>query len=107
MQIHNWMRAISTPEDYADRFEWIDENSRETRYNTDTPSLSFVSDGTLQVLNNNNVANFDVTFTDMFPVALSSLPFDVTQTDNSYFTATVTFQYTSYQMRQVNTGTRL
>ena len=84
MQIHNWMRAIATPEDYEDRFEWIDDKSRETRYNTDSPSLTFVSDGTLQVLNNNNVANFDVTFTDMFPVALSSLPFDVTQTDNSY-----------------------
>lgn len=107
MQIHNWMRAIATPEDYEDRFEWIDDKSRETRYNTDSPSLTFVSDGTLQVLNNNNVANFDVTFKDMFPVALSSLPFDVTQTDNAYFTATVTFQYTSYQMRQVNTGTKL
>tara|TARA_B100002019_G_scaffold256598_1_gene240093 strand:- start:1649 stop:2209 length:561 start_codon:yes stop_codon:yes gene_type:complete len=104
MQIHNWMRAISTPEEYEDRFQWIEEN---TRNNMDTPPLTFVSDGTLQVLNNNNIANFDVTFTDMFPVALSSLPFDVTQTDNSYFTATVTFQYTSYQMRKVNTGTRL
>ena len=107
MQIHNWMIAISTPEEFEDRFQWIDDNVRSTQTKSSNPGIAFVSDGTLQVLNNNNIANFDVTFKDMFPVALSSLPFDVTQTDNSYFTATVTFQYTSYQMRTVNTGTRL
>ncbi len=106
MQIHNWMRAISTPDAYVDRFQWIDDNSRESSLGSDT-AQSFISDGTLQVLNNNNLANFDVTFRNMFPVALSSLPFDVTQTDNSYFTATATFQYTSYEMLKVNTNIRL
>ena len=35
------------------------------------------SDATLQVLNNNNLANFDVVFKDLFPVELSTLTFDV------------------------------
>jgi hypothetical protein len=67
---------------------------------------TLVSDGTLQVLNNNNQANFDVTFRDLFPVSLSTLSFDVTQSDNNYFTASVTFQYTVYDVLDVNTSTR-
>ena len=105
MQIHNWMRAISTPEEYLERFEWIDDKSLDKNQNTDT-ARTFVSDATLQVLNNNNVANFDVTFKDAFPVALSSLPFDVTSGDNSYFTATATFRYTLYEVRDVNSSDR-
>tara|TARA_Y100000004_G_scaffold159112_1_gene185796 strand:+ start:127 stop:693 length:567 start_codon:yes stop_codon:yes gene_type:complete len=105
MQIHNWMRAISTPEEYAERFEWIDDKSLDKNQNTDT-ARTFVSDATLQVLNNNNVANFDVTFKDAFPVALSSLPFDVTSGDNAYFTATATFRYTLYEVRDVNSSDR-
>ena len=105
MQIHNWMRAISTPEEYEERFQWIDDNTYDPNLSTDT-ARTFVSDASLQVLNNNNVANFDVTFKDAFPVALSSLPFDVTSGDNAYFTATATFRYTLYEVRNVNKSTR-
>ena len=64
------------------------------------------SDATLQVLNNNNIANFDVVFKDLFPTSLSTLSFDVTGTDNDYFTATATFRYTIYEIRDVNRKTR-
>ena len=103
MQIYNWMRAISTPDAYETRFKWIDDNSRD-RSRSDR-DRALVSDGTLQVLNNNNQANFDVTFRDMFPVSLSTLAFDVTNSDNNYFTANATFQYTLYDVYDVNTST--
>ena len=76
----------------------------------DSPSFEDprFSDATLQVLNNNNIANFDVVFKDMCKtnVSLSSLPFDVTGGDNDYFTATTTFRYTLYEIRNTNSQVR-
>jgi hypothetical protein len=100
LQLHNWMRALGTPQDFTERKVWrekyAEHPSRDPRF----------SDATLQVLNNNNNANFDVVFKDLFPTSLSTLSFDVTQTDNDYFTATATFQYTLYEIRRVNSQTR-
>ena len=100
MQIHNWMRALGTPQEFKERRVWLDKYA-------DSPSEDpRFSDATLQVLNNNNIANFDVVFKDMFPVSLSSLPFDVTGGDNDYFTSTATFRYTLYEIRNTNSQTR-
>ena len=101
MELHNWMRALSTPGEYEDRYNWNQENS--VRGTGNDPRFS---DATLQVLNNNNLANFDVVFKSVFPINLSSLPFDVTGSDNNYFTATATFRYTLYEVRNVNSPTR-
>ena len=100
MQIHNWMRALGTPQEFKERRVWLNKYA-------DSPSEDpRFSDATLQVLNNNNIANFDVVFKDMFPVSLSSLPFDVTGGDNDYFTATTTFRYTLYEIRNKNSQVR-
>ena len=100
MEIHNWMRALGTPQYYDERAAW------ETRYQ-DAPSQDVrFSDATLQVLNNNNLANFDVVFKDLFPTELSTLSFDVSQGDNSFMTAQATFKYTLYEIRNVNSRTR-
>jgi len=100
MEIHNWMRALGTPQYYDERRDWRQKYS-------DRPSEDpRFSDATLQVLNNNNVANFDVVFKSLFPVDLSTLSFDVTGSDNDYFTATATFKYTLYEIRNVNSQTR-
>ena len=100
MQIHNWMRALGTPQEFKERRVWLNKYA-------DSPSEDpRFSDATLQVLNNNNIANFDVVFKDMFPVSLSSLPFDVTGGDNDYFTATTTFRYTLYEIRNTNSQVR-
>ena len=100
MQLHNWMRALGTPQELAERKLWNDANQDSL-----TQDARF-SDATLQVLNNNNIANFDVVFKDMFPVNLSTLSFDVTGGDNDYFTATATFRYTLYEVRNTNSLTR-
>ena len=100
MQIHNWMRALGTPQELKERKVWREKHALTT---TQDPRFS---DATLQVLNNNNVANFDVVFKDLFPSDLSTLAFDVTGSDNDYFTATATFKYTLYEIRNVNSQTR-
>tara|TARA_B100001250_G_scaffold86908_1_gene71856 strand:- start:458 stop:1006 length:549 start_codon:yes stop_codon:yes gene_type:complete len=100
VQIHNWMRALGTPQEFKERRVWLNKYA-------DSPSEDpRFSDATLQVLNNNNQVNFDVVFKDMFPVSLSSLPFDVTGGDNDYFTATATFRYTLYEIRNTNSQTK-
>tara|TARA_B100001996_G_scaffold193386_1_gene148073 strand:+ start:1143 stop:1688 length:546 start_codon:yes stop_codon:yes gene_type:complete len=99
MEIHNWIRALGTPQDFKERKEWVDKFSRQE-------SDARFSDATLQVLNNNNLVNFDVVFKQLFPIELTSLPFDVTQTDNEYFTATAMFKYMLYEVRNKNTQTR-
>lgn len=100
MELHNWMRALGTPQDMVERKTW-----RETYQKDATQDFRF-SDATLQVLNNNNNANFDVVFKDLFPVGLSTLAFDVTGNDNDYFIASATFKYTLYEIRNVNSQTR-
>tara|TARA_B100002019_G_C21244559_1_gene587591 strand:+ start:202 stop:747 length:546 start_codon:yes stop_codon:yes gene_type:complete len=96
MQIHNWMRALGTPESFDARDLWKTEKNRGL---ADDP---LVSAGTLQVLNNNNNSNFDVVFKNLFPISLSTLQFDVTAGDNEYFRATASFKYSSYQIRRSN-----
>ena len=100
MQLHNWMRALGTPQELFERTLWKQANEKNPKQDVK------VSDATLQVLNNNNRANFDIVFKDLFPTNLSTLNFDVTGSDNDYFTATATFKYTTYEVRNVNSAIR-
>jgi|TARA_B100000287_G_scaffold137736_1_gene129663 hypothetical protein len=104
MEIHNWLRALGTPDNYGERTSWMMEHGDSK--NLKNNRMAKTSDGTLQVLNNNNVANFDVVFEDMFPVSLSTLDFNVTNTDTDYLTASVTFKYLLYEIRNTNQRTR-
>lgn len=100
MEIHNWMRALGTPQNYGERDVWNRENRAHA---SDDPRYS---DATLQVLNNNNLANFDVLFKSLFPTNLSGIPFDVTGNDNQFLTATATFKYVLFEVRNVSSQTR-
>ena len=89
------------------RDRYYDERTAWKTKFRDSPSQDVrFSDATLQVLNNNNLANFDVVFKDLFPVELSTLTFDVASEDNSFMTAEATFKYTLYEIRDVNQKTR-
>ena len=102
--LHNWLRALGTPDNYGERTSWMMEHGDSN--NLKNNRMAKTSDGTLQVLNNNNIANFDVVFEDMFPVSLSTLDFNVTNTDTDYLTASVTFKYLLYEIRNTNQRTR-
>ena len=55
-------------------------------------------DGTLRILNSNYREVAKVKFKDLFPISLSSLDFDATNTDVQFFTAEATFKYTIYDL---------
>ena len=56
------------------------------------------SDGTLQILNSNLRPQSYVKIESMFPVSLSTLEFDASNTDINYFQAQVVFKYKIFQL---------
>jgi hypothetical protein len=104
MEIQNWIRGLGYPESVQEFRNLEAEGLTQGRYIQDKQNI--YSDGTLQVLNSNLVANFNVNFKDLFPYSLTTLTFDATNTDIQYFTADVSFKYTSYNITTLS-GTPL
>jgi hypothetical protein len=96
MEIQNWMRGLGYPEEVKQFRDLSNEGIIQGNYVNDRQNI--YSDGTLQILNSNLVAKFQVFFKDLFPYSLSTITFDATNTDIEYFTADVTFKYTVYTM---------
>ena len=95
MEIQNWIRGLGFPESLDQFQELKDENvlGPMGKSNDD-----IYSDGTLQILSSNLIPKFQVIFRDLFPVSLSTVTFDATDTDIEYFTADVSFKYTIYTL---------
>ena len=92
MKIHNWMKGLGYPEttkEYKDLTTNVDglRDSKEA-----------FSDGSLHILNSNYRDIAIVKFNDLFPIGLTSLEFEATDTDVNYFTAEVIFKYTVYNI---------
>ena len=100
MEIQNWIRGLGYPDSLAE-FDRLDkEGEIFGRYAGDQDKI--YSDGTLSVLTNSLVPQFQIFFKDLFPYDLSTLSFDATQTDQEYFTADVSFKYTIYTVNDMN-----
>jgi len=90
MAIHNWIVGLGYP-DSTESFRNLTTNESGTR-----DLLEQFSDGSLHILNSNYRDVAIVKFKDLFPVSLSSLNFEASDTDINYFTADVIFKYTLY-----------
>ncbi len=88
--IHNWLTGLGAPETLQQYAELIDGGSTD-------PKKAF-SDASLIILNSNYKSVASIKFKDLFPTSISSLEFTATETDYNYFTATVTFKYTVYDI---------
>ena len=101
MAVHNWLKGIGFPESPSQFKDQItDENGLRDE------KLVF-SDGSLHILNSNFQDVAIVKFQDLFPVGLTSLEFDATETDINYFTAEATMRYTVYNIFDKDGRTRL
>ena len=101
MAVHNWLKGVGfpeTPQQFKDQ-------------TTDSDGLrdekEVFSDGSLHILNSNFQDVAIVKFNDLFPVGLTSLEFDATETDINYFTAEATMRYTVYNIFDKDGRTRL
>ena len=92
MKIHNWLTGLGFPESAQD---FIVKTTNEDGIRDLKEQFS---DGSLHILNSNFNDIAVVKFKDLFPVYLTSLEFDATESDVNYFTADVTFKYTVYNI---------
>ncbi len=93
--LHKWLKRLgfaATTEDYQKLI--TDRDGQRD------PKEAF-SDGTLQVLSSNFQPIIQVKFVDLFPISLSSLTFDVSDTDVQYFTAEASFRYTIFEINDM------
>ena len=93
LAVYNWLTGLGFPET-GKQFKEVTTDSDGQR----DPKEAFC-DGTLRILNSNYREVAKVKFTDLFPISLSSLDFDATNTDVQYFTAEATFKYTIYDLK--------
>ena len=96
MEIQKWIRGLGFPDSMQDFKDLEKEAIIQPSYANSGDNI--YSDGTLQILSSNLVAKFNVNFKDLFPVSLSTITFDATDTDIEYFTADATFKYTIYDL---------
>ena len=93
--LHNWIRALGTPDDTLERRSYKLKMQQE--FGKDNNDL--YADGTLMVLNSNFNHNFDVVFEDLMPIGLNALEFNATVDGTEYAMAQVSFRYLAYQIR--------
>ena len=90
--VYDWLTGLGFPETTKEFADIIKDSDGQT-----DPKEAFC-DGTLRILNSNYREVAKVKFNDLFPVSLTSLDFDATNTDVQFFTAEATFKYTLYKL---------
>ena len=97
-QIYKWMIGLGYPNSQRDFTDMKLEDVYHPEIGEkDNPYAEF-SDGTLQILNSNLRPQSYVKIESMFPVSLSTLDFDASNTDINYFQAQVVFKYQIFQL---------
>ena len=90
--VYDWLTGLGFPETTKEFADLIKDKDGQR-----DPKEAFC-DGTLRILNSNYREVAKVKFKDLFPISLSSLDFDATNTDVQFFTAEATFKYTIYDL---------
>ena len=90
--IYDWLTGLGFPETTKEFAEIIKDKDGQR------DPKEALCDGTLRILNSNYREVGKVKFNDLFPVSLTSLEFDATNTDVQFFTAEATFKYTLYKL---------
>jgi len=93
MILHNWIRALGTPNNTRERVEY--RNKMESIFG----NSDLYADATLTILNSNLRRNFDIVFQDLFPESLNALEFSATIDGTEYAMAQVQFRYLAYEVR--------
>ena len=108
LAIYKWITGLGYPEKLGqyDQLKKDDIRTDASVGDEADPLYFQYSDATVQILSSNYSPSIHVNFKDAFPVSLSTLDFDVTTRDYSFFTASVTFKYLIYDITDPS-GNRL
>ena len=107
-QVHDWIRRITTPVTSQEfTYNTLDDrgDDRYPNYYRDRKNLpkwgnnQWKCDCSLFVLSSNYKPVAEFVFKDAFPISLTTLNFDATVTDITYFTAEVSFRYNYFNYK--------
>jgi hypothetical protein len=93
LEIHNWIKALGKPENF-DQYREIQDKKSWT-------GDGIYSDISVMILSSTKAANYEVIYTDAFPVALSALSFNTSDEDVNYIEASASFKYTLYNIEKI------
>lgn len=99
LEVWHWLCQFGFPRSFEQYQQLLNEDERSKGKQT---AISGMSDGTLIIYNSSYNPNFNVVFKDLFPISLSPIQFDSTQTDVVYATAEVVFKYTIYDIIKIS-----
>ena len=106
LSLNKWITGLGYPESLKQYQQLSDVGPDLATQDNSDPRWFEFSDATLQILSSNYQPNINVNFRGCFPVAVSTLEFDSSQRDYSYFTCEATFKYDYYNITDKN-GKRL
>ena len=101
LQIYQWITSLGFPES-LDQYQELRREDRFSPIIDAQDPLNERSDATLMIINSDYNPSVKIKFKDMFPVSLSSVPFNATSEQQQYYTAQATFKYTIFDVIDVN-----
>lgn len=93
LEIYNWLIALGKPENF-EQYKAIQDKPI-------TTGDGIYSDISLMILSSTKMPNYEITFVDAFPVDLSQLVFNTTDSDVNYIESSSTFKYTHYTITNI------
>lgn len=100
-QIHDWMRGITFPSDFKEYFNLQAQNSQ-TRNFTSEPALQQqYTEAIMTIHTNKNNPNLRVKFYEVFPISLSTIIFNTTETAENIIIADASFRFTYYDFEVI------
>lgn len=100
LEIYNWLIGIGFPDNFKQYKDIAPRVNGPLSGNVDPlTGDSIYSDATLLILSSNMNPTTEINFIDVFPTAISDIPFDSKLTDVNYITSTVTFAYRKFSVK--------
>lgn len=91
-EIYDWVISLGYPDNFGQHPEFQRTNAANRSNDT------YFSDASLIIMTNQYKPNIEVKFTDLYPISLSSVDFNIEQDDINYLNADVTFAYRKYEL---------
>ena len=102
LQLYQWITSLGFPESLSQFKELKDSDRLLPEEPVSGDFFNERSDATLMILNSDYNPSVKIKFKDVFPVSLSAVPFDATQEQQQYYTASAIFRYTIFDVIDVN-----
>jgi hypothetical protein len=98
LEIHDWIRAMTFPKEFAEYRNLGKLNKYATNIPTGKPQYS---DATVTLLSSSNTPYYNIKFFDVFPTTLSTFIMSATDSPDTIITADATFRYSYFDVEKL------